>query len=369
MMDAHIDVSNVRIETIRLILRPWRETDLQDFYEYARVDGVGQMAGWLPHESLVRTKKILEQFISHKKVLALELKENHKVIGSLGIEELGNVEEIPNALRGRELGYVLCKAYWGRGLMPEAVQSVMDYCFQTLGLDFLTCAHFVRNTQSRRVIEKCGFHYLKDIDYKTCMGTHEHSQLYIRFRPYEDKSAPEGVDKLAELTLETERLFLRGFRDEDAADCFAFLSDRQTCHLDGGYEPFSEMDWQYWWLMEKFKAQRGRFMVVVKNTGKIIGTINLLPVKNRVIETLELGYVISPAYRRNGYALEGVGALISCLFRELDTKMFVAAAAEGNTPSLRLLEKLGFTYEGNIHKGFYQPEYGPVELKSYYLEK
>ena len=43
-MNAHIDVTNVRIDTDRLILRPWRESDLEDFFEYASVPGVGEMA-------------------------------------------------------------------------------------------------------------------------------------------------------------------------------------------------------------------------------------------------------------------------------------------------------------------------------------
>ena len=44
-MNAKIDISNVVIKTERLLLRPWRKSDLDDFYHYARVDGVGQMAG------------------------------------------------------------------------------------------------------------------------------------------------------------------------------------------------------------------------------------------------------------------------------------------------------------------------------------
>ena len=48
-MNKPIDISNVIIQTERLILRPWKEADLNDFYEYASVDGVGQMAGWVPH--------------------------------------------------------------------------------------------------------------------------------------------------------------------------------------------------------------------------------------------------------------------------------------------------------------------------------
>ena len=38
-MNAPVDVTNIRIETDRLILRPWRQEDLEDFYNYARVDG------------------------------------------------------------------------------------------------------------------------------------------------------------------------------------------------------------------------------------------------------------------------------------------------------------------------------------------
>ena len=44
-MNKPIDISNVVLETERLKLRPWKESDLEDFFEYASVDGVGQMAG------------------------------------------------------------------------------------------------------------------------------------------------------------------------------------------------------------------------------------------------------------------------------------------------------------------------------------
>ena len=84
-MNKHIDISNIVLSTNRLTLRPWRESDLNDFYEYASVDGVGQMAGWNPHRSIEESKTILSHFISGKHVFALEYQ--GKVIGSLGIEE------------------------------------------------------------------------------------------------------------------------------------------------------------------------------------------------------------------------------------------------------------------------------------------
>ena len=182
-MNAPVDVTNIRIETDRLILRPWRQEDLEDFYEYARVDGVGQMAGWQPHESMEKSQAILDCFIREKKTFALELKDSGKVIGSLGLEARGRNVGIPEELQGREIGYVLSKDCWGKGLMPEAVKAVIDYCFSVLGFDYLTCGHFARNNQSRRVIEKCGFHFLTEYDFETRMGTLEQVKLYILYNP------------------------------------------------------------------------------------------------------------------------------------------------------------------------------------------
>jgi len=83
-MNKPIDITNVILKTDRLTLRPWRESDLKDFYAYASVDGVGQMAGWLPHKDMEESRTILNHFIEGKKTFALEYQ--GKVIGSLGVE-------------------------------------------------------------------------------------------------------------------------------------------------------------------------------------------------------------------------------------------------------------------------------------------
>lgn len=168
--------------------------------------------------------------------------------------------------------------------------------------------------------------------------------------------------------IETERLLLRSFRQEDADDCFAFLSDRETCYLDGGYEPYSEMDENYALLMEKFATQEGRYMVELKGAGKVIGTLHLFPDDRRAVETTEIGYVISPGYRRQGYGREAVEAVIDHLFRETDTRLVTAGAAVCNGPSIAMLEKLGFVREGIIRKGFFIPGRGAVDLVSFYRE-
>lgn len=56
-MNANVDLTNIVLETDRLIFRAWKETDLTDFYEYAKLDGVGQMAGWSPHTSIQESKQ------------------------------------------------------------------------------------------------------------------------------------------------------------------------------------------------------------------------------------------------------------------------------------------------------------------------
>ena len=60
---------------------------------------------------------------------------------------------------------MLSRDYWGRGLMTEAVKAVIEYGFDTLGIEVFTIGHFFENDRSRRVIEKCGFRYANDGEY------------------------------------------------------------------------------------------------------------------------------------------------------------------------------------------------------------
>ena len=161
-MDIPFDVTNVRLETDRLILRAFSESDLDDFYAYASVPGVGEMAGWSHHKSKDTSKVVLRSFLEGKEVFALYHKNDGKVIGSLGIHKLkANDEEEYKDLKIKSIGYVLSKDYWGQGLMPEAIKAVIEYGFDILNLDAFICGHFSDNIQSKRVIEKCGFSFTK----------------------------------------------------------------------------------------------------------------------------------------------------------------------------------------------------------------
>ena len=183
-MDAIIDITGQHIETPRLILRPWRESDLADFNHYASVEGVGEMAGWPHHTSLEESKRILDIFIEGKCTLALEHRGDGRVIGSVGLHRSWFCDtEVGASLRVKEIGYAMAKDYWGWGLMPEAVNVVIAHCFEKDNLDAVTCEHFVENNQSRRVIEKCGFSYIqRGVFEATQMDKLFDTLRYVRYR-------------------------------------------------------------------------------------------------------------------------------------------------------------------------------------------
>lgn len=184
-MNAKFDITNLRLESERLILREWRLDDLDDLFNYASVDGVGENAGWRHHENKQVSLEILQKFIQEKKTFAIVYKENNKVIGSLGIELYGaedRLTEFQN-YQGRSIGYVLSKDYWGMGLMTEAVKIVIKYLFEILDYDFLLCGYYDFNTRSKRVIEKCGFVPYRKLVFDTHLDKTEPGILCLLSNP------------------------------------------------------------------------------------------------------------------------------------------------------------------------------------------
>lgn len=184
-MNAIFNIKGKIIETNRLILRPFKQTDLSDLYEYASVDGVGEMAGWSHHKNKEESQKILNMFIDEDKVFAICLKENEKVIGSIGVEKYGMEEKLTefDGYKGREIGYVLSRAYWGKGIATEATKAIIDFLFYECELDFLICGYYNFNFRSKRVQEKCGFKAYRKLTIKTSMNTEEQSILNLLIHP------------------------------------------------------------------------------------------------------------------------------------------------------------------------------------------
>ncbi len=130
----------------------------QDLYEYGKSELVGPSAGWMPHKNEQESKEIIEMFISNKDLYAIVLKSENKVVGGVGLHDRKPDESVAD-LKQKEIGYVLNPKYWGKGIVPEAVQRLIEYGFEELDLDLIWCGHYDFNIKSKRVNEKCGFRY------------------------------------------------------------------------------------------------------------------------------------------------------------------------------------------------------------------
>ena len=144
------------IETERLILRPVYETDLADIYDYAKDEAVGPHAGWKPHENIEESEEIACAFFYEKEdAFAIVEKNFMCMIGTIGL-----VEDPHRANdEVRMLGYAMGRLYWGEGFMAEAAKAVLEYGFMYKKYPLISVSHYDFNTRSKRVIEKCGFHF------------------------------------------------------------------------------------------------------------------------------------------------------------------------------------------------------------------
>ena len=154
------------IQTERLILRPWREEDAAALYRWARDPRVGPAAGWAPHVDEADSLRVLRTILIKPETWAITLREcGDEPVGSIGVFPSSS----PLGQGQPEIGYWIAVPFWGQGYMPEAVRAVIARCFEQ-GAEAVWCAHAAVNDKSRRVIEKCGFHYRCTADWRSSLG-------------------------------------------------------------------------------------------------------------------------------------------------------------------------------------------------------
>lgn len=145
-------------ETQRLFVRPWKEEDAEDLYKYASDPKVGPIAGWPVHTSVENSRDIIKGVLSEPETYAVVLKDTGHPVGSIGLM-LGKASNIGIPDTEGEIGYWIGVPYWGQGLIPEAACEMIRYGFEELNLEKIWCGYFDGNEKSKRVQEKCGFHY------------------------------------------------------------------------------------------------------------------------------------------------------------------------------------------------------------------
>lgn len=146
------------LETERLILRRWEETDADNLYKYASDPAVGPAAGWPPHQNIEESREVIRNVFGGEEQYAICLRSDHKAIGAIGLKLNGDTD-ITEKEDECELGYWIGRPFWGQGLMPEAAREILRHAFEDLGMRKVWCCYYDGNEKSKRVQEKVGFLY------------------------------------------------------------------------------------------------------------------------------------------------------------------------------------------------------------------
>ncbi|MDQ7724097.1 GNAT family N-acetyltransferase [Bacillus halotolerans] len=156
--------------------------------------------------------------------------------------------------------------------------------------------------------------------------------------------------------LETGRLILRELTEKDAEAIFTCFSNHGVTRYYG-LDPFESIDQAKTMIhqfADNYQEMRGiRWGIERKDTKELIGTIGfhaLAPKHKRA----EIGYEISPANWRNGYASEAILEIVSFGFDILELTRIGAVVFMENEASNRLLLKMGFEKEGVLKQYMYQ---------------
>ena len=152
------------MESERLIIRPWYESDAETLFKYASDPEVGPRAGWPPHKSVEESKEIIRTVFNNDHTWAIVLKPTNEAIGCIGYYVFGE-SNINIGKNDVEAGYWLAKPYWNQGICTEALRLLIDYCFREKGYNAIWSDFFIDNPASGRVMEKCGFHDTGEINW------------------------------------------------------------------------------------------------------------------------------------------------------------------------------------------------------------
>ena len=149
---------DMTLETKRLILRRWEDSDAENLYKYAKDPDIGPIAGWPAHQSIEESRDVIRNVFNGKEAYAVCLKSDGKAIGAIELKLNGHTD-MTDRDDECELGYWIGKPFWGQGIIPEAAKEMLRHGFEDLGMTRIWAGYYEGNTKSKRVQEKCGFRY------------------------------------------------------------------------------------------------------------------------------------------------------------------------------------------------------------------
>jgi RimJ/RimL family protein N-acetyltransferase len=143
-----------RLESARLILDAFRETDAEALFSYASQPSVARWMAWAPHQSVQESREVLRLLMSpppgHYE-WAIRFRSDGRLIGGFTFAKKKTVGEA-------EIHFTLAETAWGQGYASEAGRAVLDWAWPMHPeIHYLRTAPAAENIGSRRVLEKLGF--------------------------------------------------------------------------------------------------------------------------------------------------------------------------------------------------------------------
>lgn len=171
----------VRLETERLVLRPFTPADADDVTEYQSVE---ECVRYVPFTVRSR-EEVLAAFERQRPsehiaapgdffILGMELKSTGKVVGQVN---LGFESESPKTA---SFGYLTNNAYWRQGLTREAITALLNYAVEVESVEQFRAVIVVENAPSIRFAESLGLHLER-----TQHGVVEHDGSVVSLHEYE----------------------------------------------------------------------------------------------------------------------------------------------------------------------------------------
>lgn len=147
------------------------------------------------------------------------------------------------------------------------------------------------------------------------------------------------------IPIETERLNIRYVSQSDAYDMYEYSSLEEVCrfllwspHINiaatEGYIEFLEKRY--------LRGLYADWAIELKENGRMIGTCGFASIDSDE-NSCEIGYVLSPYYRKKGYMTEAVNAILSLCFNELGLNKAKLRIIRENKDSAKLAERVGFS--------------------------
>lgn len=146
--------------------------------------------------------------------------------------------------------------------------------------------------------------------------------------------------------LESERLVIRPFHIEDAEAVFEYISDPKVMkYIPEGVMTLEETNS---FILENTGEDAEKFAVLLKDENRLIGHIAFF--KYFGDHTYEIGWVFNPKYYNKGFATEAARAVLNFGFAKMKLHRIIATCQPENTPSYRIMEKIGMRREGYFKK-------------------